>query len=177
MAEEESTTTTQMSAPLLASEALGFSPQLLMDDIISASNLAVQDGVLGMEKYLDQWRTERSAKLGSAASKGKGKEGEEWDGSQEMEQGLVAFQTLLEFHTDQAFDFFEAWALRNIFSLKPGLPVVLTHQQGLDLRKDKVNVGREQELLKEAEVLRGKLQDVRRYCSPFVCSICYDADS
>ena len=46
------------------------------------------------------------------------------------EVGLVAFQTLLEHHTDIAFDFFEAWCLRNlnIFMIPSDLPFVL-HQE------------------------------------------------
>jgi hypothetical protein len=34
------------------------------------------------------------------------REGGDWDSTHEVEQGLVAFQTLLEYHTDIAFDFF-----------------------------------------------------------------------
>jgi kinetochore protein Mis12/MTW1 len=50
---------------LLLCEALGFSPQLLLDDIINISNNAVQDGVNGMEEFLVKWveeREERKAK-------------------------------------------------------------------------------------------------------------------
>ena len=108
--------------PLLIAEALGFSPQLLLDDIINIANNAVQDGVNGMEQFLQKWADAREERLGG-----------EWDSTQEVEQGLVAFQTLLEYHTDIAFDFFEAWSLRNIFAIPPNLPVVLPHQQNLDL--------------------------------------------
>ncbi|KAF7337644.1 Centromere protein mis12 [Mycena sanguinolenta] len=72
--------------PQLLTEALGFSPQLLLDDIINVANHAVQDGVNGTEDFLQQ----RTAQLGEA------------DSTQEIEQRLVAFQTLLEFHTDVA---------------------------------------------------------------------------
>ena len=52
----------------------------------------------------------------------------------EVEQGLVAFQTLLEHHTDIAFDFFEAWCLRNIFMIPSSdLPIVLSPSRGIGL--------------------------------------------
>ena len=76
----------------------------------------------------------------------------------EVEQGLVAFQTLLEYHTDIAFDFFEAWCLRNIFMIPPDLPVVLPHEEGLDLT---LTVEKERELMDEVEQLRKRLDDVR----------------
>ncbi|KAF7347440.1 Centromere protein mis12 [Mycena venus] len=95
--------------PQLLTEALGFSPQLLLDDIINVANHAVQDGVNGTEDFLQQ----RISQQGDMES------------TQEIEQGLVAFQTLLEFHTDVAFDFFEAWSLRNIFAVSADLPLEL----------------------------------------------------
>ena len=115
---------TKTTHPLLICEALGFSPQLLLDDIINTANNAVQDGVNGMEEFLQKRANEKLAKtqslLGSDAI------------MHEVEQGLVAFQTLLEHHTDIAFDFFEAWCLRNIFMIPSDLPIVLPHQEGLD---------------------------------------------
>lgn len=132
--------------PILVAEALGFSPQLLLDDIINIANGAVRDGVDGTEKFLQQWADEREAKLGG-----------EWDSNQEVEQGLVAFQTLLEYHTDIAFDFFEAWSLRNIFAIPPDLPIVLPHQQNLDLTS---TPEREQELLDELRELREQIDNV-----------------
>ncbi|KXN92774.1 hypothetical protein AN958_03600 [Leucoagaricus sp. SymC.cos] len=71
--------------------------------------------------FLQKWTDRRAEKLAG-----------DWDGTQEVEQGLVAFQTLLEYHTDIAFDFFEAWPLRNIFVVPSDLPVVLLHQEKLD---------------------------------------------
>lgn len=132
--------------PLLICEALGFSPQLLLDDIINVANQAVQDGVNGMEEFLQKWTDQRAEKLGG-----------DWDGTQEVEQGLVAFQTLLEYHTDIAFDFFEAWSLRNIFAIPPDLPIVLPHQENLDLT---ATPEREQELMDEVEQLRKKIDAV-----------------
>lgn len=39
-------------APLLLREALGFSTQLLLGNIINIANTAAQDGVNGMEEFL-----------------------------------------------------------------------------------------------------------------------------
>ena len=113
--------------PLLICEALGFSPRLLLDDIIrvNTANNAVQDRVNGIEEFLQKWANEKLAKtqlesvLGSDVI------------MHEVEQGFVAFQTLLEHHTDIAFDFFEAWCLRNIFMIPSDLTIVLPHQEGL----------------------------------------------
>jgi kinetochore protein Mis12/MTW1 len=141
------------SRPLLLPEALGFSPQLLLDDIINIANNAVQDGVNGMEEFLQNWTDKRIAALPST----------EMESIQEVEQGLVAFQTLLEYHTDIAFDFFEAWSLRNIFAVPPDLDVVLPLQEGLDLSANREWAEeREKELVDEIEVLREKIENVRR---------------
>ena len=102
-----------------------------------------------MEEFLQKWADEKLAKTQSAL------------GSDaimhEVEQGLVAFQTLLEHHTDIAFDFFEAWCLRNIFMIPPDLPIVLPHQEGLDFT---ITVEKEQELVNEVEHLRKHLDEV-----------------
>jgi kinetochore protein Mis12/MTW1 len=149
--------------PLLLPEILGFSPQLLLDDIINIANNAVQDGVNGMEEFLQKWADERAAR-----------EGGDWDSTQEVEQGLVAFQTLLEYHTDIAFDFFEAWSLRNIFAIPSGvlegrLPVVVPHQEGLDLT---CTPEREQGLIDECHELRQKIDNVRDSPSYLICTYC-----
>ncbi|GLB39402.1 putative mis12 protein [Lyophyllum shimeji] len=134
--------------PFLLPEILGFAPQLLLDDIINIANNAVQDGVNGMEEFLEKWADARAERQGG-----------DWDSTQEVEQGLVAFQTLLEYHTDIAFDFFEAWSLRNIFAIPPDLPIVVPHQLGLDLT---TTPEREQELMDEMEELRKQLDNQRR---------------
>ena len=150
MSQPDNATVTKPTHPLLIYEALGFSPQLLLDDIINTANNAVQDGVNGMEEFLQKWADERLARTSSTSGR---------DATMhEVEQGLVAFQTLLEHHTDIAFDFFEAWCLRNIFMIPPDLPVVLPHQEGLDLT---LTVKKEQELMDEVEQLRKRLDDVR----------------
>jgi len=149
---------TQNSPPLLLCEGLGFSPQLLLDDIINIANNAVQDGVNGMEEFLQKWADERVAQGDENDPKTRANVEET---THEVEQGLVAFQTLLEYHTDIAFDFFEAWSLRNIFVIPPDLPVVLPHQEGLDLT---VTTEQEQEAMDEVEELRKRLDGV---CNAF----------
>lgn len=149
------------SLPLLLPEALGFSPQLLLDDIINVANNAVQDGVNGMEEFLQNWTDKRSAISPSV----------EVESIQEVEQGLVAFQTLLEYHTDIAFDFFEAWSLRNIFAVPPDVGVVLPHHEGLDLSIDRAQAEqREKELADEIEELRNKIDNVCFY-SPTIALV------
>ena len=74
------------------------------------------------------------------------------------EQGMHSFQTLLEAHTDLAFDFFEAWSHRNIFVINANLPVVATHHKGLDLETPPET---ERELQIEVESSRRRLEHVR----------------
>jgi len=150
------------SLPLLLPEALGFSPQLLLDDIINVANNAVQDGVNGMEEFLQNWTDKRIALSPSV----------EMESIQEVEQGLVAFQTLLEYHTDIAFDFFEAWSLRNIFAVPPDLDVVLPHHEGLDLSSDRTQGEQmEKELTDEIEELRNNIDNVRYYYFPAIAPL------
>ncbi|KAI0033246.1 Mis12 protein-domain-containing protein [Vararia minispora EC-137] len=143
-------TTTPPPAPnILVNELLGFSPQLLLDDIINIANDAIGKAVAAMENQLNRWADERSG----------AKESDDWDSAQEVEQGIVAFETLLQFHTDVAFDFFEDWSLRNIFSFAAELPVIAPHQAGLDLD---IPPEREGELLAEIEDLRRKIDNQHR---------------
>jgi kinetochore protein Mis12/MTW1 len=100
-----------------------------------------------MEEFLQRWADRRIEKLGG-----------NWDATQEVEQSLIAFQTLLEYHTDLAFDFFEAWSLRNIFTFDSELPVVVPYQAGLDLTHPPE---REQEWIDEIADLRQQIHSVR----------------
>jgi kinetochore protein Mis12/MTW1 len=135
---------------VLIPEVLSFSPHFLLDDTINIANDGVGRAVDAMEDFLNRWaetRLERDPDWADAADK-------------ELEQGLVSFQTLLEFHTDIAFDFFEAWSLRNIFAVTPpDLPLVVPHQAGLDL--DHQSPEKEAELLAEIDELRRKIENVR----------------
>ena len=133
---------------VLLPELLGFSPQLLLDDVINVANNAVNETVAAMEEFLLRWANERAERTAS----------KEWDSNQEVEQGLVAFQTLLESHIDIAFDFFELWSLRNIFAIPADLPIVAPHHKGLDLNSEPE---RELELMTEIDELRRKIDNVR----------------
>ncbi|KAI0070123.1 Mis12-domain-containing protein [Panus rudis PR-1116 ss-1] len=133
---------------VLLPELLGFVPQFLLDDIIDTANDSVRQAVEAMEAFLRRWVDNRAQNVG-----------EEWDPSQDLEQGLVAFQTLLYSHVDVAFDFFEVWSKRNIFAVPPELPIVAPHQRGLDLTTEEKQ---EQELVDEIEELRRKIHAQRK---------------
>lgn len=130
---------------VLLPELLGFIPQFLLDDIINIANDEAKQSVDAMEQFLQRWADARAEKAA------------EWDPTQEIEQGLVSFQTLLESHVDVAFDFFEAWSMRNIFAVPADLPIVAPHQAGLDLEHPPE---KEQELLAEIDELRRKVHAV-----------------
>ena len=106
---------------VLVPEILSFSPHFLLDDTINIANDGIARAVDAMEDFLNRWAETRL------------QHEPDWDADKELEQGLVSFQTLLEFHADIAFDFFEAWSLRNIFAVTPDLPLVAPHHAGLDL--------------------------------------------
>ncbi|KAH8112915.1 Mis12 protein-domain-containing protein [Phellopilus nigrolimitatus] len=130
---------------------------MLLDDIISAAADAILQCLQAMEPFMQRWADSRVQK-----GDGLGKDAErnaEWDGLEAVEQGLVAFSTLLESHTDIAFDFFEAWSLRNIFALPPDVSVVAPHQKNLDLN---TRPEEETDLMTEIEELRRKLENQRR---------------
>ncbi|KAI6038446.1 Mis12-domain-containing protein [Pisolithus marmoratus] len=134
--------------PVLLPEILEFSPQLLLDDIINFANEAITNAVDGLEEFLFRWAADRETRVH-----------DDWDSTQEVEQGLVAFQTLLEYHTDIAFDFFETWSLRNIFAIPADLPIVVPHQEGLDLDYP---AELETDLMAEVQSLRKKIDAQRR---------------
>ncbi|KAI0360303.1 Mis12-domain-containing protein [Trametes cingulata] len=132
---------------VLLPELLGFIPQFLLDDIINIANDEAKQSVDAMEQFLQRWADARAEKT------------TEWDPTQEIEQGLVSFQTLLESHVDVAFDFFEAWSMRNIFAIPADLPIVAPHQAGLNLEHPPE---KEQELLAEIDELRRKVHAQRK---------------
>jgi kinetochore protein Mis12/MTW1 len=130
-------------------EILGFVPQFLLDDVVDTANDAVRQAVDAMEVFLRRWAAEREDKVDK-----------DWDSTQEVEQGLVAFQTLLNSHVDLSFDVFEAWSLRNIFVVPPDLPVVVPHQAGLTLDH---TAEEETTLVNEIRELRKNIQAVSIY--------------
>jgi kinetochore protein Mis12/MTW1 len=141
--------------PVLLPELLGVSPHLVLDTIVNISNNSVEHCVDAMEGFLTGWAEKRAEKLKGS--------GGDWDSKQEIEQGIVSFQTLLESHMDIAVDFFEVWCMRNIFTIRAELPVVVPHQAGLILDQP---ASKEQELLAEIDDLRRRIQVVR-ICRPF----------
>lgn len=159
--------------PTLVPELLGFSPQMLLDDIISTAAEAILQCIQAMEPFMQRWadarainpptpptsKDKKKGKRGAERDKEREKEDAERDALEAVEQGLVAFSTLLESHTDIAFDFFEAWSMRNIFSLPPDLPIVVPHQRGLDL---KPRPEEEAELMADIEDLRRRIENVSK---------------
>lgn len=131
---------------VLLPELLGFVPQFLLDDIVDTANDAVKQAVDAMEQFLERWAEARKQKI------------QDWDSTQEIEQGLVAFQTLLNSHVDIAFDYLELWSLRNIFAVPPELPLVAPHQAGLQLDR---TAEEEANLVSEIREIRKKIQAVR----------------
>jgi len=137
--------------PVLLPELLGHSPHFVLDTIVNISNNSVEHCVDAMEGFLTSWAEKRTDRLKDSG-------GDDWDSKQEIEQGVVAFQTLLESHMDIALDFFEVWCMRNIFTIPAELPVVVPHQAGLILDQP---AGKEQELLSDIDDLRRRIQVVR----------------
>ncbi|GJE98802.1 Mis12 domain-containing protein [Phanerochaete sordida] len=143
-----SSAVTTTTPSVLLPEVLGFVPQFLLDDVVDTANDAVRQAVDAMEVFLRRWAMEREDKVDA-----------DWDSTQEVEQGLVAFQTLLNSHVDIAFDYFELWSLRNIFAVPPDLPVIVPHQAGLNLEH---TPDEESALVHEIRELRRKIQAQRK---------------
>ncbi|KAG8777544.1 hypothetical protein FRC20_004132 [Serendipita sp. 405] len=134
---------------LLVTELLGYHPQLLLDELMASMNETMYDGTARVEEFLNNWIEERE------------EAGEDVEPlRKEVEYGMLALQTLLESYGDLAFDLFEAWSHRNIFTVSPDLPIVAPHHRGLDLE---VPAGRERELNIEVETLRRKVENVRSF--------------
>ncbi|PCH44640.1 hypothetical protein WOLCODRAFT_105424 [Wolfiporia cocos MD-104 SS10] len=135
------------SAPsILVPEIISFVPQFLLDDIINIANDATRQAVDAMEAFLERRDAARDAM-------------DDGKGTEDLERGLNSFQTLLESHVDIAFDFFEAWSLRNIFVVPADLPVVVPHHNGLDFTQPEE---KETELLSEIKDLRKQIQAQRK---------------
>ena len=82
-------------------ELLGFSPQLLLDDIIEGANDTILQCVEGLEPFLKRWAEKREVevaegKIVGGGKTGKGKE-KEWDGGQCVEQVIFTFNCLLSY--------------------------------------------------------------------------------
>jgi len=128
----------------LLNEILGFSPQLFLDDLTNIAHNNVRMTVEAVEHFLRHWIEKQDSNLDAL--------------NQELETGLAALQTLLDSHTDLAFDLFETWAWRNIFEVPP-IPMVTPHHRGLDLT---IPQDEETRLRHELEKKKLKLDATRR---------------
>jgi kinetochore protein Mis12/MTW1 len=138
-------TATRPVSSTLLQEILRFAPELFLDDIVDSANNAIYQCVNAMEPFLRRWLEQRTKPLEPPV------DDPDWSPEAEIEQGLVAFQTLLENHVDIAFDFFDVWCRRNVFSFNPDLPIVVPHQRDLDLS---IEPERETELFTDIDELR-----------------------
>ncbi|KZT61723.1 hypothetical protein CALCODRAFT_490978 [Calocera cornea HHB12733] len=146
----EPTSTSAASAttyrnPTLLTEILQFHPQLLLDDVVNVAYETLYHAVEALEVFLLRWAEDRPEAV-----------------AKEVDGGLYAFQTLLESYADTAFDFFEVWALRNVFSFPPSdapLPVVLPHHVGLTLKASEDD---EDEVRLQLDDLRARVREARK---------------
>ncbi|KAG8897550.1 hypothetical protein FRB99_008068 [Tulasnella sp. 403] len=130
---------------LILPDILGFTPQLLVDDLLDIGYDAITKATEALEQYLESnWLPGRSTQ-----------------DRESVYAGLVSFQTLLQSHLDKAFDAFELWSLKNVFALPDPaeMPLVLPHQTGLDLT---VTEEEENRVMKEIDILRKKLDAQKR---------------
>ena len=63
----------------LVPEILGFSPQLLLDDIISAAGEAILQCLTAMEPFMQRWADARQDRVG-----------DDWDGAAAVEQVIFS---------------------------------------------------------------------------------------
>ncbi|EJT99365.1 hypothetical protein DACRYDRAFT_110083 [Dacryopinax primogenitus] len=131
--------------PALLTEILQFHPQLLLDDVVNVAYETLYHAVEALEVFLLRWADDRAEAI-----------------AKEVDGGLYAFQTLLESYADTAFDFFEVWALRNVFSFPPAdvsLPIILPHHAGLNLILSGPD---EDELRSQLDQMRIRVREARK---------------
>ncbi|KAK6346413.1 hypothetical protein TWF730_010739 [Orbilia blumenaviensis] len=124
----------------LVTEHLTFTPLEVVDDIINAANESVYGTVQQLENYL---RSSGPSALGYIAE-GSIAETDE-DGRElfddaamnEIQQGLHMLEMLMESKVDKAYDQFEVYVLRNIFSVAPEIRdwMRLRHHDNINLIK------------------------------------------
>ncbi|KAK6525018.1 hypothetical protein TWF281_011907 [Arthrobotrys megalospora] len=124
----------------LITEHLTFTPLEVVDDIINAANESVYGTVQQLENYL---RSSGPSALGYVAD-GSIAETDE-DGKElfddvamnEIQQGLHMLEMLMESKVDKAYDQFEVYVLRNIFSVPPEIRdwMRLRHHDNVNLIK------------------------------------------
>ncbi|KAF3907010.1 hypothetical protein AA313_de0202879 [Arthrobotrys entomopaga] len=124
----------------LITEHLTFTPLEVVDDIINAANESVYGTVQQLENYL---RSSGPSALGYVAvgsiaeTDEDGKEIFDDAAMNEIQQGLHMLEMLMESKVDKAYDQFEVYVLRNIFSVPPDVRdwLRLRHHDNVDLIK------------------------------------------
>jgi len=91
----------------LVTELMGFPPQVLLDDLVNGLHESVHPALESVHTALRTWLNH----TGNADND---------DLRLEVEEGMIALQTLLDSNNDIAADGFETWSLRNIFTVQPG---------------------------------------------------------
>lgn len=134
-----------LAVSLLVTEILGFSPQLLLDDLTNIPHHNVSNTVEAVEAWLGEWIEKQDP-------------AKQDELHMELEGGIASLQTLLDSHSDLAFDLFETWAWRNIFDIPTDIPIVTPHHQGFDLT---ITEEEERDLREQLEKSKQKLDAVR----------------
>ncbi|KAF3926837.1 hypothetical protein ABW20_dc0102250 [Dactylellina cionopaga] len=124
----------------LITEHLNFTPLEIVDDIINAANESVYGTVQQLENYL---RSSGPSALGYvpdgsiAETDEDGKELFDDASMNEIQQGLHMLEMLMESRVDKAYDQFEVYVLRNIFSVPPDVRdwMRLRHHDKINLIK------------------------------------------
>lgn len=146
----------KFTSELLVTEILGFSPHLLLDDYTNVSHetvkLIIETVEAGVRNWIDEQYRDQDAPLTEKQRK------KHQAYLLELENGGIALQTLIDSHSDLAFDSFETWAWRNIFYIPPDLTIVAPHHKGLDLT---ITEKEDQEARAELLRLRKRLEAVR----------------
>ena len=136
---------------LLLTEVLGVSPQILLDDYTNIAHDNVRQTTEGLEGGVRDW-IERDVPIEQRTKC-----------LAELESGIIALQTLIDSHSDFAFDLFEVWVWRNIFDVPANVAqhLVMPHHKGLDLT---ITEKQESEARDELALLRRRLEAVSLHC-------------
>lgn len=137
---------------LLLTEILGASPQILLDDYTNIAHDNVRQTTEALEGGVRDWIEREVPTEQQTACLA------------ELESGVIALQTLIDSHSDYAFDLFEVWVWRNIFSVPANVAqhLVMPHHKGLDLT---ITEERESEARAELAILRRRFEAVSSHRS------------
>ncbi|KAH7105961.1 Mis12 protein-domain-containing protein [Auriculariales sp. MPI-PUGE-AT-0066] len=153
--------TSHLQPGRLVTEILGFPPEALISDMVNGIHESVHPALEAVHAELRTWSEERESTNNAQRDE---------DLRLEIEEGLIAFQTLLESQNDTVADTFEAYSLRNIFTVERGKvagtedprvmrQVVVPHYEGLDLD---ITGREENELWVELDELMRKIKTHQR---------------